>query len=68
MIITAAPAFRRTDADRRKPREVVTGRLLGDPPADLSQRRQEAAERSSMPLSRETRLSLEARAKRSERA
>lgn len=37
--------FRRTDTDRRKPREVVTGRLLGDPPADLAERRQEAVQR-----------------------
>jgi hypothetical protein len=42
-----AVAFRRNDNDRKAPRAVVTGALLGDPPSDLEQRRADAAHRAA---------------------
>lgn len=44
------PVFRRNAHDNRKPREVVTHLLMGEPPSCLDQRRREAAERRSEPL------------------
>lgn len=35
----AGVEFHRTAQDRKPPREVVTAKLLGDPPADLEYRR-----------------------------
>lgn len=38
-------SFRRTDQDRKPPRAVVTGKLMGDPPADREAASQAAWER-----------------------
>ena len=49
-----AASFRRTDQDRKPPRRVLTAYLLGDPPADLEERRRAAETRAASPDQRQS--------------